>query len=74
VLADELDIPSQNVIPFIEYVQRVRGCSQRKGGADSENPAIFFVDFLDENFARMSCRRLLLETIKPKGHSTTLAN
>ncbi|RAH41004.1 putative polyketide synthase [Aspergillus brunneoviolaceus CBS 621.78] len=73
VLADELHLPQTNIIPFSEWVQRVREYS-RHAGSERENPAIMLVDFLDENFLRMSCGGLLLETRRCREHSKTLAD
>ncbi|RAK72395.1 uncharacterized protein BO72DRAFT_500986 [Aspergillus fijiensis CBS 313.89] len=73
VLADELHLPQTNIIPFSEWVQRVREYS-RHAGSERENPAIMLVDFLDENFLRISCGGLLLETRRCREHSKTLAD
>lgn len=72
VLADELHLPQTNIIPFTEWVQRVREYS-RHAGSERENPAIMLVDFLDENFLRISCGGLLWET-RCREHSKTLAD
>ena len=71
VLADALDIPRSNAIPFQDWIQRVRD-SPSLGSMD--NPATKLVDFLDDNFTRMSCGGLLLDTSNTREHSTTLAN
>ncbi|KAI6083388.1 hypothetical protein F4821DRAFT_271834 [Hypoxylon rubiginosum] len=67
VLADALNIPSKNVIPFGEWIERVRAAPQRN------NPAATLLDFLDDNFLRMSCGGLVLDTKKTLEHSKTLA-
>ena len=69
VFADGLDIPRTNVIPFPDWVERVR---RFPGLVEEENPAVKLIDFLDENFTRMSCGGLLLETTKSREHSGTL--
>lgn len=74
VLADALDIPSQNIIPFPEWVRRVRDHPRQVEGPEGENPAFLLIDFLDENFIRMSCGGLLLHTVNSREHSKTLAN
>ena len=74
VLADALDVPSQNIVPFPEWVRRVRDHPRRIEGPEGENPAVLLIDFLDENFIRMSCGGLLLHTVNSRGHSKTLAN
>ena len=74
VLADALDIPPQNIIPFDQWVRRVRDHLRLVDGPEGENPAFLLIDFLDDNFIRMSCGGLLLDTTKSREHSTTLAN
>lgn len=74
VLADEMGIPSANIIPFPEWVQRVRHWPRREdNGSQGANPAYLLVDFLDSNFIRMSCGGLLMGTAKAREHSPTLA-
>lgn len=65
ILADALKIP--NLIPFEEWVERVRSAPQRN------NPASTLLDFLDSNYLRMSCGGLVLDTKKTLEHSKTLA-
>lgn len=71
VLADALEIPWSNTIPFDEWVSRVRSFP---GSIELDNPAVKLVEFLDGNFIRMSCGGLLLNTAKSREHSKTLAN
>lgn len=52
VLVDALHIP--NLIPFEEWVERVRAGPQRN------NPAATLLDFLDNDYLRMSCGGLVL--------------
>jgi hypothetical protein len=56
--ADILGISHSQIIPFEEWIERVRSYS----GKTIENPAIRLLGFLDENFVRMSCGGLLLST------------
>ncbi len=70
VLADALDIPRVNAIPFKEWVQRVRDSPSL---VSEDNPAAKLIDFLDDNFVRMSCGGLLLDTSKAREHSRTLS-
>lgn len=70
LLADALDIPRSCVIPFEDWVNRVRNFPS----SETENPASKLVDFLDEHFIRMSCGGLILDTTKSREHSQTLAN
>ncbi|XXG97472.1 hypothetical protein Hte_003774 [Hypoxylon texense] len=67
ILADALHIPTKNIIPFGEWIERVRAAPQRN------NPASTLLDFLDDNFLRMSCGGLVLDTKKTLEHSETLA-
>lgn len=70
ILADALEIPRANIIPFSDWVQRVR---QFPGNVEWDNPAAKLIKFLDNNFLRMSCGGLLLDTAKSRKHSKTLA-
>ena len=65
ILADALSIP--NLIPFEEWVERVRAGGQRN------NPAATLLDFLDDNYLRMSCGGLVLDVKNTLEHSKTLA-
>jgi hypothetical protein len=68
VLADVLGLdPHDAVIPFKEWVRRVRNCGPRAG-----NPAYLLIDFLEANFERISCGGLLLETRRVQEHSPTM--
>jgi hypothetical protein len=69
VLADALDIPCGNIVPFDEWVGRVR---QFPGSVEADNPAGRLVEFLDRHFVRMSCGGLVLDTAKSREHSETL--
>lgn len=71
ILASALDIPRRNVVPFDEWVKRVRSFP---GSIELDNPAAKLIEFLDGNFIRMSCGGLLLNTAKSREHSKTLAN
>lgn len=70
ILADALEIPRANIIPFSEWVRRVR---QFPGNVEWDNPAAKLIEFLDDNFLRMSCGGLLLDTAKSREHSKALA-
>ncbi|CAJ0543817.1 Ff.00g039410.m01.CDS01 [Fusarium sp. VM40] len=71
VLADALNIPPQQIIPFNRWIKLVRNSPLP---ADTWNPAARLVDFLDSNFERMSCGGLILDTEKTQEHSQTLAS
>ncbi|OTA64239.1 putative polyketide synthase [Hypoxylon sp. EC38] len=71
LLADALDIPA--VIPFEEWVRRVREWPVKSdNSAEGANPAYLLTNFLDENFARMSCGGLLMGTANAREHSPML--
>ncbi|KAL8677817.1 MAG: hypothetical protein Q9186_005797 [Xanthomendoza sp. 1 TL-2023] len=66
ILAEALHIPSSNVIPFPRWMERVRNAPQKN------NPASTLVEFLEDNFQRLSCGGLVLDTKKTLEHSKTL--
>lgn len=70
VLADALDISRDNIIPFEEWVELVR--NPPAGILEEDNPAVKLIDFLSDNFVRMSCGGLLLDTKRSREHSETL--
>ncbi len=70
IWAAALDIPQSNIVPFDEWVRRVR---HFPGSVEKDNPAHKLVEFLDNNFLRMSCGGLLLDTTRARAHSPTLA-
>jgi hypothetical protein len=70
-LADALNVPKTNIIPFREWVSKVR---RSPLSIDTDNPAGKLIDFLDDHFLRMSCGGLILDTKKACEHSKTLAN
>ena len=70
ILADLLGIPSSNIVPFEDWVKRVQ---QFPGSIEADNPAAKLIEFLEENFVRMSCGGLILDTAKSREHSPTLA-
>ncbi|KAM0207791.1 hypothetical protein ACHAQD_011876 [Fusarium lateritium] len=70
VLAEALDIPRERIIPFSRWVKLVRNSPLP---ANTWNPAVRLIDFLDSNFERMSCGGLVLDTEQSKEHSRTLA-
>lgn len=71
VLADALDIPRANIIPFDDWLDRVR---QFPGSTETDNPARKVIEFLNEHFLRMACGGLILDTTKSREHSKTLAS
>jgi thioester reductase-like protein/acyl carrier protein len=64
VLADALGIT--DLIPFAEWVERVRAAPQR------DNPAATLLEFLDDNYIRMSCGGLVLDPKHTLEHSKSL--
>ena len=69
ILASGLSIPTSNIVPFSEWIQRVRSFP----GSREDNPAGIMADWLEENFERMSCGGVVLETTRAREHSSTLA-
>ncbi|KAK3376218.1 hypothetical protein B0T24DRAFT_699496 [Lasiosphaeria ovina] len=66
VMREELGV--KEVVPFDAWVRRVRAFP----GSMDDNPAARLIDFLDENFVRMSCGGMLLDTKKACEHSATM--
>ncbi|KAL8720574.1 MAG: hypothetical protein Q9225_002593 [Loekoesia sp. 1 TL-2023] len=69
MLADALDVPRERIVPFEEWIRRVKAFP---GAVEWDNPAAKLVEFLQEDFVRMSCGGVLLETTKSREHSQTL--
>lgn len=65
VLADALGI--NQLVPFQTWVDRVRAAPTR------DNPASTLVEFLEDNYLRMSCGGLVLDVRQTLKHSKTLA-
>ncbi|KAJ5609199.1 type I iterative polyketide synthase [Penicillium herquei] len=69
VLAAALDIPSNAIVPFKEWIQRVRQSTLPA----AQNPASMGVGFLESHFERMACGGIVLDTQHSKEHSKTMA-
>ncbi|KAI8946421.1 hypothetical protein F4801DRAFT_593370 [Xylaria longipes] len=69
VFTEALDIPSSNVVPFAQWLRKVR----RSPLSEKHNPALRVVDFLDRFFLHMSCGGIILDTTKAQSYSPTLA-
>ena len=68
-VANEFGIPPRNIIPFNAWLKRV----EEFAGSTEENPAHKVLKFLKEDFERMACGGLVMETAKCRKHSKTLA-
>ncbi|KAJ5131411.1 Type I Iterative Polyketide synthase (PKS) [Penicillium bovifimosum] len=68
ILSDALRMPRGNLIPFKDWLDAVRGFE----GSIKDNPAKPLADFLSQNFVRMSCGGLILDTTRSRAHSPTL--
>ncbi|KAI1752885.1 putative polyketide synthase [Xylaria castorea] len=68
VLANSFGIPPSGIIPFQDWLDRVRGFD----GSEMENPAARIVDFLANDFERMSCGGLVLSLSNTLKYSQTL--
>lgn len=62
ILAEALYIPPSNVVPFQEWMERVRNPLQK------DNPTSTLIELLEDNFLRMSCGGLVLDTKKTLKH------
>ncbi|KAI1860396.1 uncharacterized protein JN550_011548 [Neoarthrinium moseri] len=61
-------------IPFQEWLERVRSWPRSEdNGPQGANPGFMLVDFLKDNFVRISCGGLLMATAKAREHSPTMA-
>ncbi|MCJ1414495.1 hypothetical protein MMC32_000822 [Xylographa parallela] len=69
VLAAALDIPPHNIIPFEDWIKRVR----QSPLSETENPAVRAIDFLEGHFERMACGGIVLDTQRASEHSQTMA-
>ncbi|KAE8141925.1 hypothetical protein BDV38DRAFT_278709 [Aspergillus pseudotamarii] len=72
ILSDALDISPANIVPYDDWLQRVRNCPPSIPA--SENPAVRLIDFFEADFLRMSCGGMILDTTHSKEHSATLRN
>ena len=69
LLADLLGVPRANIVPFEEWVARVRRFA---GAVEPDNPAGRLVEFLEGHFVRMACGGLVLGTERCRERSETL--
>lgn len=69
VLAAALDIPPNGIVPFKEWINRVR----QSPLPPAENPAALALDFLEGHFERMACGGIVLDTERSSEHSKTMA-
>ncbi|KGO69364.1 Male sterility, NAD-binding [Penicillium expansum] len=67
-LARSLDIPQSGIIPFDQWIERVR----ISPASVNDCPAKQLLEFFDQHFIRMSCGGLILDTAKAREHSATL--
>lgn len=72
LLASELGIPERNIIPFEEWIQRVRSFPNEATPGNDLNPAKRLVDFLEADFLRMSCGGVLLATERSQKNSQAM--
>ena len=68
ILADALGVPRERIIPFAEWLRRVKVFP---GLVEWENPAAKLVEFLEDDFVRMSCGGVLMETANMWEHSAS---
>ncbi|KAK4227269.1 hypothetical protein QBC38DRAFT_499531 [Podospora fimiseda] len=67
ILADALHIPKSNLIPFGQWLEKVRAAPQR------DNPAVMLADFLEITYPRLSCGGLVLDVKNTLEHSKVLS-
>lgn len=67
-LARALDLPPQNIVPYTQWVDRVR----RFRSSINDNPALQLVGFFDTYFIPMSCGGLVLDVSKTREYCETL--
>lgn len=67
-LALALDIGSDNIVPYRQWLDRVR----RFRGSINDNPALHLEELFIHYFVPMSCGGLVLDTAKTKVHSKTM--
>jgi hypothetical protein len=73
LLASELGISEKNIIPFKEWIRRVRSFPfEATPGTCDLNPAKRLVDFLEADFTRMSCGGVLLATDRSQKDSDAM--
>jgi thioester reductase-like protein len=70
ILARALGIPTDAIVPYRNWLRRIT----RSPLQESENPASRIVYFLEDDYERMSCGGLILDTTKTKEHSKTMAS
>ncbi|KAJ5634594.1 type I iterative polyketide synthase [Penicillium herquei] len=68
ILARALGLGQESIVPFSQWVDRVRGFR----GSTTDNPALQLIDFFDYYFVPMSCGGLILDTTKSLQYSKTL--
>lgn len=71
LLADELTIPSSNIIQYDEWLKLIRDFPRHR---DAENPAKRVITFLENDFIRMATGGLILGVDKATKVSKTLRN
>ncbi|KAI0173495.1 putative polyketide synthase [Hypoxylon sp. FL1284] len=69
VLAPALGVPPHGIIPFQDWVKRVRQSSL----SEKENPAARVIGFLEGHFERMACGGIVLDTQRSGEDSETMA-
>lgn len=68
LLAGELDIPSENIVPYDQWLDKVQSCE----ASITDNPAKQLMSFWETHFLRMSTGPLILDTKHSREHSKTM--
>ncbi|KAI1394380.1 citrinin polyketide synthase [Hypoxylon trugodes] len=69
-LASVLGLGPESIVPFDEWIDRVR----RFRASTTDNPSLQLMDFFEIYFVPMSCGGLILDTTQAEKHSETLKN
>lgn len=68
LLANELDIPRENIIPYNQWLNKIENCD----ASAADNPAKQLMTFWETHFLRMSTGPLILDTSHSREHSKSL--
>lgn len=73
-LAEQLSnlLGVHTTVPYRDWLDRVQGVPDTKGGNDDANPAKRLFDFFEKDFIRMDCGGVILDTTFAQAISHTL--
>ena len=70
LVADKLNLQTVDIVPFEEWIEAVRTCTD---DIDA-NPANKLAEFFEVDFRHMACGNVILDTEKARKASSTLRN